>query len=174
MGDARVRVLIVEDDPAMRATLAKVLARETHARRIDAEIATAASCEEACALFESEGFDALLVDVRLGAEGDRSGFELLRRVRKVDRDVPAIVLTGIFDYEVEREAEELGGTYVPKERLDAHHLSGRVLGAACAFHAAAARPSGTMVRVDDRGLGAALGGARAEIVLDEVERVNGT
>ena len=64
------RVLIVEDDPVIRFSLAQNLADAGY------EVETAESLADARSLLSAEGFDAALVDIRL-KDGD--GLDLLLR-----------------------------------------------------------------------------------------------
>lgn len=76
------RLLLVEDDAVSRSFLGAAL--ET----LPADVATAASCAEA--LRDGSRFDLWLIDANL-PDGD--GTELLRRLRTIAPDVPAIAHT---------------------------------------------------------------------------------
>ena len=78
------RVLIVDDEPSIRLTLAEFLRREGF------EPLTAADAAQGSALF-GEGVDVAVVDINLPG---RSGIELLRELRERDPRVPVIVITG--------------------------------------------------------------------------------
>ncbi|MFH1746057.1 MAG: sigma 54-interacting transcriptional regulator [Planctomycetota bacterium] len=61
-------------------------------------------------------FDLFLVDYRLG---ERNGLELLRAIRAGGCAVPAIILTGTGDYQVDVEAMKAGAVdYLVKDRID--------------------------------------------------------
>ncbi|HEX8145874.1 MAG TPA: response regulator [Pyrinomonadaceae bacterium] len=80
------RVLIVDDEPSIRLTLAEFLRREGF------EPLAAADAAQASALFgEGGGVDVAVVDINLPG---RSGIELLRELRERDPRVPVIVITG--------------------------------------------------------------------------------
>jgi DNA-binding NtrC family response regulator len=81
---AQKRVLIVDDDDAVRRLLARVVELEGHA------CAAAASGEEALALVEGEGFDLLVADKNLPG---MDGIELVRLCRELRPEMPALVIT---------------------------------------------------------------------------------
>lgn len=78
------KVLIVDDEPSIRLTLAEFLRREGY------EPLTAADAVQGAAVFE-EGVEVAVVDINLPG---RSGIELLREMRERDPRVPVIVITG--------------------------------------------------------------------------------
>lgn len=80
------RVLLVDDEPSIRLTLAEFLRREGF------EPLTAADAAQGSALFGADGgVDVAVVDINLPG---RSGIELLRELRERDPRVPVIVITG--------------------------------------------------------------------------------
>ena len=78
------RLLIVDDEPELRAMLREILQREGYAR-----ISAAADCRQARALVEAEKPDAVILDVSL-PDGD--GFSLMRDFRSVS-PVPILFLS---------------------------------------------------------------------------------
>ncbi|MHB2022324.1 MAG: response regulator [Mycobacteriales bacterium] len=81
------RVLVVEDDPSIRASLAMALEDEGY------EVAVAADGEEALQQLGARGSDVVLVDLMLPGI---DGFELTRRIRR-GSDVPIIVVSARSD-----------------------------------------------------------------------------
>jgi CheY-like chemotaxis protein/signal transduction histidine kinase/CHASE3 domain sensor protein len=81
------RVLVVEDDAALRDSVARLLGRG------DVEIATAASVADALALLREKTFDCVVTDLGLP---DRSGYELLETMATQEPSSvpPVIVYTG--------------------------------------------------------------------------------
>lgn len=73
------------------------------------------SAEEGLLELRRAHFDLLISDVRLPG---MSGFELLRRMRKLGRDIPAIMITAYSSPQGEKEAEELGVYRYFKKPLD--------------------------------------------------------
>lgn len=78
------KILIVDDEPSIRLTLAEFLRREGF------EPLIASDAAQGSALF-GEGVEAAVVDINLPG---RSGIELLRELRERDPRVPVIVITG--------------------------------------------------------------------------------
>src|SRR5215210_5717299 len=79
------RVLLVDDEPSIRLTLAEFLRREGF------EPLTAADAQGSALFGEDGGVDVAVVDINLPG---RSGIELLRELRERDPHVPVIVITG--------------------------------------------------------------------------------
>ena len=82
------RVLIVDDESAIRSLLAKAFTRAGH------EVRTAAHVREAMELCTAEHFDALLSDVRMP---DTDGHELVRWVVRSYPRIRCILMTGFDD-----------------------------------------------------------------------------
>src|SRR5205085_1332882 len=80
------KVLIVDDEPSIRLTLAEFLKREGF------ETLVASDAAQAAAIFDShDDLDAAVVDVNLPG---RSGIELLREFSEREPYVPIIMITG--------------------------------------------------------------------------------
>ena len=79
------RVLVVDDDPAVRATVKLVLEREHHA------VAVAADGRAALAALAAGGIDLLVLDLFMPG---MDGLETLREVRKHQPNLPVIVMSG--------------------------------------------------------------------------------
>ena len=78
-------ILVVDDDPAVRATF------EFHLERSGFAVASARSAEQALGLVHASGADVVVTDVQMG---EMSGLELLRRLHALRPDVDVIVITG--------------------------------------------------------------------------------
>jgi CheY-like chemotaxis protein/CHASE3 domain sensor protein len=81
------RVLVVEDDPALRTSVANLLGKS------DVEIKTAATVAEALELLKQHTFDCIVTDLSLP---DQSGYELLETMARDEpySIPPVIVYTG--------------------------------------------------------------------------------
>jgi len=77
------RLLVADDDPAIRKALGIILAAY--------DVREAGDGAEALRLFEAEGADLVLSDLQMPAMG---GLELLRRVKAADDTAAFIILTG--------------------------------------------------------------------------------
>ncbi|MCU1439095.1 MAG: DNA-binding response regulator [Rhodoglobus sp.] len=83
-----MRVLVVEDDPAIRRSLAQTLREAGYA------VDLAADAEDGLRMFMIEPVDVAVLDVRLpGMPG--GGIELCRRIRELSPEVPILMLTAI-------------------------------------------------------------------------------
>jgi DNA-binding response OmpR family regulator len=85
-------VLVVDDDPAMRAMIADYMADRGF------EASTAADIPQAAGILAGSGVDLVVLDLKLAGE---DGLELLRQLRS-ESDLPVIVLTGHRREEVDR------------------------------------------------------------------------
>jgi DNA-binding NtrC family response regulator len=77
-------VLIVEDEPVVRAALCEILANSY-------ECSAVGTAEEGLRLLSESGFDAAITDVRLPG---MSGEEFLLRAHELAPRLPVIVVTG--------------------------------------------------------------------------------
>jgi len=100
-GRLQRRVLVVDDDAAIRRMLARTLAE-------DFEIDEAADGQDALALVDRESFDVILLDLDMPRLDGRSFYEALR-VRGVQ--TPVIVISAVGAASAGRE---LGVYAVPK------------------------------------------------------------
>ncbi len=98
---SQIRVLVVDDEDAIRESLAEFLAD------YDFVVSSAASAEEAIALFETIPFDAAIVDLRLpGISGDA----MIARVAKTSSKTQFIIHTGSTNFSLPEELINLGMT----------------------------------------------------------------
>ena len=83
----RKRLLVVEDSPAERMSIAELLGHD------DIEVATVGTGQDALALLRREMHDCVVLDLRLP---DMSGFDVLEAMRDDPQlhDVPVVVFTG--------------------------------------------------------------------------------
>lgn len=82
------KILIVEDDPAMQATLAQALDPDVY------QLLLASNYKEGEKYFKMEDPDVVLLDLNLP---DRSGKELFNLLKQQDEDVVIIILTAFPD-----------------------------------------------------------------------------
>jgi putative two-component system response regulator len=96
------RILVVEDDPQLRAVLLRFLQREGY------EPTPAASGEEALECVAETLPDLVLLDVMLPGELD--GFAVCRRLKEDPRTalIPVTILTGLTDAEARQSGIEAG------------------------------------------------------------------
>ncbi|MEO7909902.1 MAG: ATP-binding protein [Roseiflexaceae bacterium] len=97
-----LRVLVVDDDPAVREVLARVLQRAGHA------VTRVASAEEALDQFAPWQYDVIFTDLSLTG---MDGATLLSQVRARDPQITAVIVTGWGKLE-EGQHQELGAAAV--------------------------------------------------------------
>lgn len=120
-------VLVVDDDPAMRALLVQVLGRDGHT------VSQARHGLEALAALQAFAFDVVLLDVRMPGLGGIEVLSMLPLPRPI-----TLVMTGFPDRNVEIAARELGATAVlakPFEIDDLRVLVASLLARKERFHA---------------------------------------
>jgi DNA-binding NtrC family response regulator len=101
------RILVVEDEAALRLALSGLLRREGH------EVVLASSAAEAIVSLSSDAFDLVLTDLALGRDG--SGLDVLAESRRRREEVPVIVITAHGSEKVAVDAMRAGAShYVPK------------------------------------------------------------
>lgn len=102
------RVLVVDDDPTMRA----LVARHVRRRMPDATVMEAGSAEEALRLVDGDGADLTVVaDLNLGAGMDGGG--LLKVVRERHPGARRVLLTGAPDARADADAVVTKGIAFP-------------------------------------------------------------
>ncbi|HEY3666039.1 MAG TPA: EAL domain-containing response regulator [Polyangiaceae bacterium] len=111
------RVLLVDDDSAVRNALRRVLERRGY------DVVTASSGVEALERLAAGGFDVLISDVRMPG---MTGLGLLRAVRGYDLDLPVILVTGNPDLASAAEAVEHGAFHYLIKPVESERL-GQVL-----------------------------------------------
>ena len=100
MGLIHKRILFVDDEPAIRATLAVIL------RRYGFIVTVASTVAEAVEEIKKQEFDLLLSDLNI--ESERDGYTVIRAMRDANSNCINIVLTGYPDEESAAEGLKLG------------------------------------------------------------------
>ncbi len=101
-----MKILIIDDEIHVAAMLAAAVIQQGH------EVAVANDGEEGLALLSQDPPDAVFLDVMLG---ELSGIEVLRRVRRTDRNLPIVLITGHAGPDQLAEARRLGVTDILKK-----------------------------------------------------------
>ncbi len=81
---ARTKVLVIDDEKLVRWSLQQKLMREGY------EVETAPTGEEGVTLVREDGFDLVLLDLRLPG---MDGVQVLQEIKKMERDIAVIMLT---------------------------------------------------------------------------------
>lgn len=103
------RILLLDDEKAMQAPLARYFAR------LGCLVDAATEAEEAEALFAHQRYDLTILDLRLGRFGYADGLEVLREIRRRDCSANVMVLSAYISPEVEEEALSLGAGAVVRK-----------------------------------------------------------
>jgi signal transduction histidine kinase len=100
MAEQRTRVLVVDDEPNVLATLQPILAREGFDVHVAKDEASARRAVES-----NGAYDVVITDLRLG---DGDGLSVARHVHEREGDTPVIVLTGFGSLESAVDAMHKG------------------------------------------------------------------
>lgn len=106
------RLLFVDDEPSIRATLPLVLQQHGF------DVTAAATVPEAIQKIQHQPFEALLSDLNIAEPGD--GFAVVRAMRQVNPQCVAVILTGYpgFDTAVEGIRENIDDYIVKPVDID--------------------------------------------------------
>ena len=94
-----MKILLVDDDEAIRSSLGRYLRSRGH------ELSTAADGEEGWQLLREHEFDAVVSDVRMPR---LPGPEMVRRMRSAGLQTPVVFIAGAGDDATESLSAELG------------------------------------------------------------------
>ena len=111
------RLLIIEDEPAIRRGLADAFLREGYA------VAAAADGTEGDRLLREQHFDAVLLDLMLPG---LSGYEVCRRMRAAGDQTPVLMLTARGEEEDRVRGLDLGADDYVTKPFSLRELSARV------------------------------------------------
>jgi len=95
------KILIIDDEPDMLKLLSMILREKTAY-----EITTTNNPIEAVALAKNGGFDLVISDLKMPG---LDGIEIIEAVKKVDEDIPVIIITAFASVESASEAIQKGG-----------------------------------------------------------------
>lgn len=110
------KVLLVEDEPDARESLARALGRAGYT------VATAADEKGALDAAEREApLDAAVVDVRLGAD-ERAGLRLVPALRRMSGRTSVVVITAFADLDKVKQALNDGAAFLLEKPFKAHEL----------------------------------------------------
>lgn len=109
----RARVLVVDDEADMLDLLMDFLRSKGY------EVLTASDGAEALRKVREERPQAILLDVRMPK---MDGLEVLRQIRKTDKEIGVIMVTAVNEQETGRQAMEMGASDYVVKPLDLHYL----------------------------------------------------
>ena len=107
------RVLVVDDETAIRDTLKNILETESYS------VETAANGKEALEIFQNNTCDVVLCDVKMQG---MDGIELLAAMREVAPDIPVIMVSGHGTIDTAVEALRKGAYDYIQKPLDLNRL----------------------------------------------------
>jgi CheY-like chemotaxis protein len=111
------RILVVDDSDFVRIFCRDALEDGGH------EVDDAANGTDGIAMFEAGKYDCVLLDVLMP---DIDGLEVLKEIRKVDQDVPVLLMTGDDPGWARRSYEQYGATAFLSKALGADKLIDKV------------------------------------------------
>jgi DNA-binding NtrC family response regulator len=95
------KILIIDDEPDMLKLLSMILREKTAY-----EVTTTNNPIEAVELAKQGGFDLVISDLKMPG---LDGMEIIDAVKKVDEDIPVIIITAFASVESASEAIQKGG-----------------------------------------------------------------
>src|ERR1039458_2606919 len=121
MRESKYRLLVVDDDTDFLAALCRALSSQF-------QVLTAASSEEALQRLIDRP-DLAMLDLRLDADRpeDRTGIELLQRIRQMYPDLPVLMITAYGDVSTAVECMRLGALdFIQKPLVDIREIRSRL------------------------------------------------
>src|SRR5688572_26057175 len=108
-------VVVIEDEPAVRTVIRRVLVRDNHAVR------EVASGSEAIRICERDGIDLLICDIGLP---EMNGYEVAKHCRATCPDCGVLLISGHLPDELERrkvpgDVEYLQKPFAPQQLIQA-------------------------------------------------------
>src|SRR5215472_1659324 len=91
-----IKILFVDDEPAIRLTLPAIL------ERVGFKVVVAATVPEALSIIGNQTFDVLISDLNIGSPGD--GFTVVSAMRRTQPKAITFILTGYPAFETALEA----------------------------------------------------------------------
>lgn len=118
--EAAIKVLVVDDDAAIRGLLETVLTRDGYA------VTTLADPLEVEAAVRDGGYHLALLDIMMPRQ---DGIETLRRIRKADRDLAVVMVTGYPSVDTAVESMKLDALDYLRKPFTVDELRAVVTGA---------------------------------------------
>jgi two-component system response regulator HydG len=121
MTEAPARILVIDDDKAMRDACFQILSRKGY------QVELAARAKQGLTFLESQSFDAILLDLVMP---DMDGLEALKKIRALDPDVEVIIITGYGTIQSAVESIKAGAFHFLSKPFvpdDLRNLVGRAL-----------------------------------------------
>ena len=111
------KILVVDDEPGMRKSLAMMLRREQY------QVTETGSVAEEVGHLKGEGYDLVIADLMMEP---LNGLDLLALIQRYRTTCPVIIMTAFGTPEARSEATALGAVDFLEKPLQAPHLLERV------------------------------------------------
>ena len=109
------QILIVDDNSDIRVLISGILKDKGF------EVREAANFDQAILEVNKKLPDAAVVDVKLD-KGDNDGIELLKQIKKIDDDVPVIMISGHANVQMAVDSLKLGAFEFMQKPFSAERL----------------------------------------------------
>jgi DNA-binding response OmpR family regulator len=111
------KILVVDDEPGMRKSLAMMLRREQY------QVTETASVAEAVGRLKGEGYDLVIADLMMEP---LNGLDLLALIQRYHTTCPVIIMSAFGTPEARSEATALGAVDFLEKPLQTPQLLARV------------------------------------------------
>ncbi|MEJ6771600.1 MAG: response regulator, partial [Pelagibacteraceae bacterium] len=95
------KILIIDDEKDIRILLSSILKEEGYSCIV------AGTVKEAENIIENNSFDLVLLDISLD-DKKKDGIYLLKKIKKINKDIPVIMISGHATIQVAVESVKLG------------------------------------------------------------------
>ena len=95
------KILIIDDEKDIRILLSSILKEEGYSCIV------AGTVKEAENIIENDSFDLVLLDISLD-DKKKDGIYLLKKIKKINKDIPVIMISGHATIQVAVESVKLG------------------------------------------------------------------
>ncbi len=109
------RVLVVDDEHLILRIISDILTKEGY------EVRTTSNCDKALQILKESSLSVILTDIRMP---ERSGIDLLEKIRTFNPDIPVILMTGFASLESAIKGVQYGAFDYLTKPLDYNKLKG--------------------------------------------------
>ncbi len=134
------KILVVDDELRMREMFYDLLSRKGY------KILTAPGAGEAIEIVRQENPDLVLIDIKMP---NIDGIETLKKIREFDARIRIVMLTGMDDVELEKQARLIGASGFLRKELDLSLITKPVDGILAEIKEVSAAEAKKILIVDD-------------------------
>lgn len=115
------RIMFVDDEPNVLRGLERILRQKRH----EWDMVFASGVDEALGILNESDVEAVISDITMPG---KDGFDLLKTIRSSERtqDIPFVILTGLNDSSIKKNALNLGATDLLNKPADPDELVARI------------------------------------------------